>query len=88
MPGTRVRTTVLPRTIWTRTLSGFRSRNEISATRVGQSHVGEKTLAILGLRIGLGSSFRPSVTANAAAVPPSSPRTSTVVAIRAKAGRF
>src|SRR5712691_13425379 len=50
----------------------------IPATRVWQSQTGEKTLAIRGARIGLGSIFRPCVTANAAAVPPSSATTSRV----------
>ena len=73
LPGTSVRTTVpLPSTISSRTRSGLRSLNRIDATRVTQSHSGEKTFWTRGAVIGLGRVFRPCVTANAAAVPPSS----------------
>ena len=43
-----------------------------------QSHSGEKTFWIRGAVIGLGRVFRPCVTANAAAVPPSNATTSRV----------
>src|SRR5207253_6422210 len=57
-------------------LSALRSRKRMCATRVGQSQTGEKILSTSVLRTGLGSSFSPSVTANAAAVAPSRATTS------------
>ena len=75
-PGTRVRTTVpLPSTMSSRIRSGLRNLKRITATRVAQSHWGEKTFWTRGAVIGLGRVFRPCVTANAAAVPPSNATT-------------
>ena len=69
------------------TRSAFRSRNAIVAERVRQPQTGEKIESTRVLVIGLFWSFSPSVTANAAAVPPSRPTTSRVERIRATSGR-
>jgi hypothetical protein len=80
-----VRTTApFESTIWTVTRSALRSRNPIGADAVLQPQTGEMTLrGTWVLVIGLCWSFSPSVTANAAAVPPSRPTTSRVERSRA-----
>jgi hypothetical protein len=57
------------------TVSRSASRNpkRIRASSVGQSQTGEKAAVTFGATIGEGTSFSRSVTANAAAVPPSRP---------------
>src|SRR6266702_6955985 len=70
------------------TESGFRRRKEIPATSLGQRQTGEKAVGMRVPVIGLRSSFSSSVTAKAAADPPSKPRTSSVAISRAKARRI
>ena len=62
--------------------------NEITATSRAHSHTGEKTRSTWVPVIGLRSSFNRSVTANAAAVAPSSARTSKSCGHRATSQRL
>ena len=67
----------------------MRSLNAIRAVCLGQLQTGEKTGCGTRVpKIGLFWSFRPWVSANAAAVAASRATTSTVEAIRATAGGF
>src|ERR687887_631479 len=68
--------------------SARRSLMRMLAFSNGQPHTGEKTLSTLVPKIGLRTSFRCSVTAKAAAVPPRRPRTRRVDTSRATRGRF
>jgi len=68
--------------------SAFRSLKSTAVESWPHSQRGEKVLMTLVPVIGLGASFSPSVTAKAAAVPPSRKRTSNVERNRATARRF
>lgn len=69
--------------------SARRSRKAMVARAVAQRHTGENVFVTCVSVIADRCTFRPSLTANAAALAPSTARTSSVVPVRgAKAGRL